>query len=133
MWVGVGLNVVSIVLVGVVAMVGGSDGAASDKNPLVGVLLVLGCFAALWVSGTRIARQSRDRFALLTALAMTSALTLPAAVNAAVVMGLLPTKGLTLPFLSHGGTSLIMSCVTLGVLLNTGRVMGKPRSRRSAR
>ena len=49
---------------------------------------------------------------------MTAALTLPAAVNAAVVMGLLPTKGLTLPFLSHGGTSLIMSCATLGVLLS---------------
>jgi len=105
----------------------------AEELGLFGVLLVLGGFAALWVAGTRIAREAKDRFALLTALAMTSALTLPAAVNAAVVMGLLPTKGLTLPFLSHGGTSLILSCVTLGVLLNTGRVMTKRRARGTSR
>lgn len=105
----------------------------AEELGLFGVLLVLGCFAALWVAGTRIARQSKDRFALLMALAMTTALTLPAAVNAAVVMGLLPTKGLTLPFLSHGGTSLIMSCVTLGVLLSVARLMTAPRTRGAAR
>jgi len=105
----------------------------AEELGLFGVLLVLGCFAALWVAGTRIARQAKDRFALLTALAMTTSLTLPAAVNAAVVMGLLPTKGLTLPFLSHGGTSLILSCVTLGVLLSAGRQASAPRNRGTAR
>lgn len=104
----------------------------AEELGLLGVLLVLGCFAALWVAGTRIAWQSKDRFALLLALAMTSLLTLPAAVNAAVVMGLVPTKGLTLPFLSHGGTSLVVCCVVLGVLLSAGRQASRtePRGRR---
>lgn len=101
----------------------------AEELGLLGVLLVLGCFAALWVAGTRIARQSKDRFALLLALSMTSLLTLPAAVNAAVVMGLVPTKGLTLPFLSHGGTSLVVSCVVLGVLLSAGREATQPEHR----
>ena len=52
---------------------------------------------------------------------MTSLLTVPAILNGAVVMGLVPTKGLTLPFLSYGGTSLVMCCVTLGVLLGVAR------------
>lgn len=104
----------------------------AEELGLLGVLLVLGCFAALWVAGTRIAWQSKDRFALLLALAMTSLLTVPAAVNAAVVMGLVPTKGLTLPFLSHGGTSLVVCCVVLGVLLSAGRQASRtePRGRR---
>jgi cell division protein FtsW len=101
----------------------------AEELGLLGVLLVLGCFAALWVAGTRIARHSKDRFALLIALAMTALLTLPAAVNAAVVMGLVPTKGLTLPFLSHGGTSLVLSCVVLGVLLSAGRQVTQPAPR----
>jgi len=101
----------------------------AEELGLLGVLLVLGCFAALWVAGTRIARQSKDRFALLIALAMTALLTLPAAINAAVVMGLLPTKGLTLPFLSHGGTSLVMSCAVLGILLSAGRQATAPAAR----
>ena len=93
----------------------------AEEAGLLGVLGVLGSFAALWVAGTRIARQSSDRFSLLLALAMTALLTVPAVINAAVVMGMLPTKGLTLPFLSHGGTSLVMSCTVLGVLLGVSR------------
>jgi cell division protein FtsW len=92
----------------------------AEELGLLGVLFVLGAFAALWIAGTRVARAAPDRFALLLAFAMTSLLALPAAVNAAVVMGLLPTKGLTLPFLSYGGTSLISSCVALGILLGIG-------------
>lgn len=93
----------------------------AEEIGLIGVLVVLGSFAALWIAGTRIARQSSDRFSLLLALAMTALLTVPAVINAAVVMGMLPTKGLTLPFLSHGGTSLVMSCTVLGVLLGVSR------------
>ncbi len=46
-------------------------------------------------------------------------------INAAVVMGLLPTKGLTLPFLSYGRTSLIMCCLVLGILLGVARQGGE--------
>lgn len=96
----------------------------AEELGLVGVLIVFGAFAALMVYGTRIARRARSRFALLLAFAMTALLAMPAAVNAAVVMGLLPTKGLTLPFLSYGGTSLVICCTLLGVLLGLSRQGG---------
>ena len=93
----------------------------AEELGLLGVLIVLGGFAGLVVAGTRIARQSVQRFDLLVAFGMTALLTIPALINASVVMGLLPTKGLTLPFLSYGRTSLIMSCIALGVLLGVAR------------
>ena len=99
----------------------------AESIRLVGVLLVLGAFAALLVAGLRIAGRAREPFALLTAFGLTMLLTVPAAVNAAVVMGLLPTKGLTLPFVSYGRTSLLVSFVAVGVLLGIGRREGRPR------
>ena len=66
---------------------------------------------------------------MLLAFAMTSLLTVPAILNGAVVMGLVPTKGLTLPFLSYGGTSLVMCCVSLGVLLGVARQTAPGRGR----
>ncbi len=93
----------------------------AEELGLLGVLFVLGAFAALWVTGMRVARRARDRFDLLCAFGMVTLLTVPALLNAAVVMGLVPTKGLTLPFLSYGRTSLVMSCVALGILLGVAR------------
>ena len=52
---------------------------------------------------------------------MVTLLTVPAFLNASVVMGLVPTKGLTLPFLSYGRTSLVVSCAALGILLGVAR------------
>lgn len=93
----------------------------AEEIGLVGVLLVLGGFAALLIAGLRIATRAREPFELLVAFAMTMLLTVPAAVNAAVVMGVLPTKGLTLPFLSYGRTSLLVSFLAVGILLGIGR------------
>lgn len=93
----------------------------AEELGLIGVLFVLGGFAALWVAGTRAARRARDRFDLYCAFAMVTLLTVPALLNASVVMGLVPTKGLTLPFLSYGRTSLVVSCFALGVLLGIAR------------
>lgn len=93
----------------------------AEELGLLGVLLVLGGFAALLVAGARIARGATDRFALLVAFGLTALLTVPALVNGAVVMGLVPTKGLTLPFLSYGRTSLIMNCFALGLLMASAR------------
>lgn len=93
----------------------------AEELGLVGVLVVLGAFAGLWVTGTRIARRARDRFDMLCAFSMVTLLTIPAFLNGAVVMGLVPTKGLTLPFLSYGRTSLVISCVALGILLSIGQ------------
>jgi len=93
----------------------------AEELGLVGVLFVLGAFAALWVTGTRVARRARDRFDLLCGFGMVTLLTVPAFLNASVVMGLVPTKGLTLPFLSYGRTSLVVSCMALGILLGVAR------------
>ena len=93
----------------------------AEELGLIGALVVLGAFAALLVSGTRIARRATSRFALLLAFGTTALLTVPAVLNAAVVMALIPTKGLTLPFLSYGGTSLVLCCTILGALLGISR------------
>jgi cell division protein FtsW len=99
----------------------------AEEAGLVGVLVVLGAFAALLVAGVRIALAAKQRFALLLAFGMTALLTVPALLNAAVVMGCLPTKGLTLPFLSYGRSSLVVSCLAVGILFSVARAGRAPR------
>jgi cell division protein FtsW len=96
----------------------------AEEMGLAGVLLVLGLFAALCFAGLRIASRARQPFALLVACATTALIVVPAICNAAVVMGLVPTKGLTLPFLSHGTNSLLCSALAVGILLRAGRDAG---------
>ncbi len=89
----------------------------AEELGLVGVLIVLGAFAGLVLAGLRVAARAQDPFTRLVACAMTGFLTIPAAVNAAVVMGLLPTTGFTLPFVSYGSNSLVMCALAVGILL----------------
>lgn len=103
----------------------------AEETGLIGVLVILGAFVALMIAGLRIALAARERLPFLLATGATVLLTLPAALNAAVVMGCLPTKGLTLPFISYGRTSLLVSCVTVGVLLAAARPPAAARGRRS--
>jgi cell division protein FtsW len=93
----------------------------AEELGLVGVAFVIGAFAALLVAGCRIAMRSRDRFSLLMAGGMTALLTVPAALNAAVVMGMVPPKGIAMPFLSYGRTSLLVSCLAVGTLVGVAR------------
>jgi cell division protein FtsW len=102
----------------------------AEELGLAGVLLVLGAFAAFLVAGARIARRARDPFALLTAFGMTALIALPAIVNAAVVMGLAPTKGFTLPFLSYGGNSLLVCALAVGILLRLSAHEAAPEVQR---
>jgi len=92
----------------------------AEELGLIGVLGVLGLFATLAWVGLRIARRARDPLSLLFATGATATIALPGIINAAVVMGLLPTTGLTLPFLSHGSNSLVCTGVALGILLRVG-------------
>ncbi len=80
--------------------------------------LIVGLFAALFVIGIRIAWRAPDMFGRLLALGITLMLTLQAALNIAVVTGVVPTKGLPLPFISYGGTSMVMSVAMIGILAN---------------
>ncbi len=105
----------------------------AEETGLLGVCCVLGAFAALAVAGLRIALRARDSFALLLAVGMTALVTVPALLNAAVVMGVVPTKGLTLPFLSYGRTSLVVSLLAVGIVLGVGRREGRAPAPKIAR
>jgi cell division protein FtsW len=102
----------------------------AEELGLVGVLIVLGAFAAFVWAGTRIAGRAKDPFAALVALGMTTVIGLPAAINAGVVMGLLPTTGFTLPFVSFGGNSLIVCSLAAGILLRIGACEAPPQGTR---
>ncbi|MGM0449205.1 MAG: putative lipid II flippase FtsW [Pseudomonadota bacterium] len=92
---------------------------AAEEFGLLGAMFILVTFTVLVVSGLRIARQARDAgmtFGACLAYGLTLLIALQAYINMAVNTGLLPTKGLTLPLVSYGGSSLIVSCVTIGVI-----------------
>ena len=99
----------------------------AEEAGLIGVACVLGLFAALVVTGLRIAQRATHRFGLLLGLGATLLIGLPALLNGAVVMGLLPPKGLTLPFLSYGRSSLLMACVSAGILISIARASAPSR------
>jgi cell division protein FtsW len=83
------------------------------------LFILLLYFLILW-RGVAIARNAPDEFGSYLAIGLTLAMTLQVSVNMGVALGLLPTKGLTLPFLSYGGTSLLMNMVSIGILMNIG-------------
>jgi cell division protein FtsW len=90
----------------------------AEESGFVGVMAVICLFAVLIVRGFMVAFRAPDLFGTLLAAGLTMVLALGAFINIAGVMGLIPLKGLTLPFLSYGGTSLVMSLVAVGILLN---------------
>ncbi|MBW1844725.1 MAG: FtsW/RodA/SpoVE family cell cycle protein, partial [Deltaproteobacteria bacterium] len=98
----------------------------AEELGLIGVLAVLGAFAALVWAGARIAQRAREPLAALVAIGMTSLIGIPAAINASVVMGLLPTTGFTLPFVSYGGNSLLICSLAVGILLRIGACEAAP-------
>ena len=98
----------------------------AEELGLVGVLAVLGAFAAFVWAGVRIAQRAQEPHAALVAVGMTSLIGIPAVVNAGVVMGLLPTTGFTLPFVSYGGNSLLICSLAVGILLRIGACEAAP-------
>jgi cell division protein FtsW len=89
-----------------------------EELGLVGVTLVIGLFVFLILRGFRACYRAPDLFGNYLALGMTLLIALQTLLNMGVVMGLLPTKGSTLPFISHGGTSLMINLIAVGILLN---------------
>ncbi len=89
-----------------------------EELGLVGVLSVLLAFAILVWRGLRASSRARDPFGCYLAFGVTLLFGLQALVNMCVVLGMLPTKGLPLPFVSYGGTALVMSLFMAGVLTN---------------
>ncbi|MFQ5587987.1 MAG: FtsW/RodA/SpoVE family cell cycle protein, partial [Nitrospiria bacterium] len=88
---------------------------------LIGTALIVLLYAGILWRGTRIALQCASPYNRIVAFGMTLVIVLPALLNMGVVTGMLPTKGLPLPFMSYGGSSLITSCMAAGFLYNISR------------
>src|SRR4030095_4983008 len=96
-----------------------------EELGLFGVLCVLALFAVLIVRGFKAALKAPDLFGMYLALGITALIAVQSLINFGVVMGLLPTKGLPLPFISYGGTSLIVMAACVGILLNIASQAGR--------
>jgi cell division protein FtsW len=92
-----------------------------EELGLIGTTAVLICFCVIAWRGLRIAFRAPDQFGALLALGLTTMLAVQAFVNISVVIGLMPTKGIPLPFVSFGGSSLIMNLLGMGILLNVSQ------------
>lgn len=90
----------------------------AEESGFMGVFIVIALFGIFVFRGFMISFKAPDRFSTLLASGVTMIIALEAFINIAGVMGLIPLKGLALPFLSYGGTSLIMSLSAVGILLN---------------
>jgi cell division protein FtsW len=89
-----------------------------EETGLVGTTLVLIAFVVITWRGLRIALRSPDPFASFLAMGLTGMIAVQAFINISVVLALMPTKGIPLPFVSAGGSSLLINLVGMGILLN---------------
>lgn len=93
----------------------------SEEFGFLGILIVATLFTIIIFKGFKIAQNSGDKFAKFLAFGITFGLAFQAILNLMVVVGLIPVTGVTLPFLSYGGSSLLIILISMGVLLNISR------------
>jgi cell division protein FtsW len=93
----------------------------SEELGLVGATAVLLCFCLVTWRGLRVAVRAPDTFGSFLALGLTTMVAVQAFINISVVLGLMPTKGIPLPFVSNGGSSLLINLVGMGILLNVSQ------------
>lgn len=89
-----------------------------EEYGFIGTMVFMALFFVVMVRGFRIARFAPDGFGRNLAIAITCAITLYALINAGVTLGVFPTTGLPMPFVSYGGSSMVFSAGAIGVLLN---------------
>ncbi len=89
-----------------------------EELGFVGSVIVTLFYLVLFLAGILVAKKAKDRFGQLLAFGITFSITIYAFVNIAVASGIVPTTGLPLPFISYGGTSLILLCISIGILVN---------------
>jgi len=99
-----------------------------EELGLVGMLTVIGLFACIAWFGLRMVLAIPDRFGALSAFGLLLCVLIPALVHMMVAVGLAPPKGMTLPFISNGGTSLVMSSLACGLALGAARRSPKTAS-----
>ena len=93
----------------------------AEELGFVGVTLVLGLFSLFIWRGYKIARSAPDKFSSLTAFGITTLITVQVLMNVAVVTSSMPVTGISLPFFSYGGTSLVILLGSMGILLNISK------------
>ena len=93
----------------------------SEEFGILGILIVALLFVSILYFGIKIALNCEDSFAKYLAFGMTFQIIIQAIMNLMVVIGLIPVTGVTLPFLSYGGSSLLISMVSIGILLNISK------------
>jgi len=92
-----------------------------EELGLVGTIFTVILFILFMFFGIRICMKTREYFGRIMAVGLISIVVIPAIINIAVVIGLAPVTGLTLPFISYGGSSLLVSMISVGILLNISR------------
>jgi len=93
----------------------------AEEAGFIGISILLILFALIVIRGIKIALNAPDLFGSYLALGISCMLAVQVMVNMGVVMALLPTKGLTLPFISYGGSSLVISLISMGILMSISR------------
>lgn len=93
----------------------------AEETGLLGALAVLLALVVIAWRGLRIAANAQDRFGTFLAIGLTTMMAVQGLINISVVLGLLPTKGLPLPFVSSGGSSMLVNLIGLGILLNVSQ------------
>jgi cell division protein FtsW len=93
----------------------------SEELGLIGATLVVICFCIITWRGLRVTMRAPDRFGAFLALGLTTMIAVQAFMNMSVVLSLMPTKGIPLPLVSFGGSSLLINLVGMGVLLNVSQ------------
>ena len=99
----------------------------AEETGLLGALVVLLCFGVILWRGLDIAASAPDRFGAFLAVGITMMVAFQAFFNISVVLGLLPTKGIPLPFVSAGGSSLLINLLAMGILLNVSQHTSEAR------
>lgn len=92
-----------------------------EELGLIGTLFLLGLFVSFYARGFYIARKCEDRFGRLMAFGITTSLAVQTGINLAVVTGVMPVTGVTLPLVSYGGSSLVITLAEIGILMNISR------------
>jgi cell division protein FtsW len=93
----------------------------AEELGLIGASVVLASFCIITWRGLRTAIRAPDRFGAFLAIGLTTMVAFQALFNISVVLGLLPTKGIPLPFISSGGSSLLINMIGMGILLNVSQ------------
>jgi len=92
-----------------------------EELGFIGILGLISAYLVIVVQGVRAALRAADDYGAYIAFGISALFGVQSLINLAVAMSMLPTKGLTLPFISYGGSSLLVNAAAMGILLNTSR------------